>query len=106
MSASEGSAKVAAGSRGGAATGPPLIAFVYLAVTGLSWAGSWPPMKLALGAAPPLSMMPAAIAGQVLTLTPIGGFVLSLMIFGGTLTLDVVVAIALIIIGIFVTLQR
>ena len=41
-----------------------------------------------------LSMMPAAMAGQVLTLTPIGGFVLSLMMFGGTLSLDVVVSIA------------
>ena len=53
-----------------------------------------------------LSMMPAAIAGQVLTLTPIGGFVLSLVIFGGTLTLDVVASIALIMVGIFVTLRR
>ena len=52
------------------------------------------------------SMMPAAIAGQVLTLTPIGGFVLSLLIFGGTLTLDVVASIALIMVGIFVTLRR
>jgi drug/metabolite transporter (DMT)-like permease len=53
-----------------------------------------------------LSMMPAATAGQVLTLTPIGGFILSLLIFGGTLTLDVTVSIVLIIAGIFVTLRR
>jgi drug/metabolite transporter (DMT)-like permease len=53
-----------------------------------------------------LSMMPAAMAGQVLTLTPIGGFVLSLLIFGGTLGGDVVVSIALIVTGIFVTLRR
>jgi drug/metabolite transporter (DMT)-like permease len=53
-----------------------------------------------------LSMMPAAMAGQVLTLTPIGGFVLSLLIFGGTLTLDVAVSIPLIMAGIFVTLRR
>jgi drug/metabolite transporter (DMT)-like permease len=53
-----------------------------------------------------LSMMPAATAGQVLTLTPIGGFVLSLAIFGGTLSIDVVVSIVLIIGGIFVTLRR
>ena len=53
-----------------------------------------------------LSMMPAAMAGQVLTLTPIGGFVLSLLIFGGTLTLDVAVSIVLIMAGIFVTLRR
>jgi drug/metabolite transporter (DMT)-like permease len=53
-----------------------------------------------------LSMMPAALAGQVLTLTPVGGFVLSLLIFGGSLTVDVAVSIALIVAGIFVTLRR
>jgi drug/metabolite transporter (DMT)-like permease len=53
-----------------------------------------------------LSMIPAATAGQVLTLTPIGGFALSLVIFGGTLSLDVVISIALIVGGIFVTLRR
>jgi drug/metabolite transporter (DMT)-like permease len=53
-----------------------------------------------------LSMMPAAMAGQVLTLTPIGGFALSTLIFGGTLTLDVVISIVLIVAGIFVTLRR
>jgi drug/metabolite transporter (DMT)-like permease len=53
-----------------------------------------------------LSMMPAATAGQVLTLTPIGGFVLSAMLFGGTVTLDVAISIALIVFGIFVTLRR
>src|SRR4029077_12519159 len=35
-----------------------------------------------------LSMMPAATAGQVLMLTPIGGFVLSTLIFGGAVTAD------------------
>jgi drug/metabolite transporter (DMT)-like permease len=53
-----------------------------------------------------LSMMPAATAGQVLTLTPIGGFVLSTMIFGGSVTLNVAVSIVLIVAGIFVTLRR
>jgi len=53
-----------------------------------------------------LSMMPAATAGQVLTLTPIGGFVLSMLIFGGRPTADVVASIALIAGGIFVTLRR
>jgi drug/metabolite transporter (DMT)-like permease len=53
-----------------------------------------------------LSLMPATMAGQVLTLTPIGGFVLSLLIFGGTLTTDVIVSIVLIVAGIFVTLRR
>ena len=53
-----------------------------------------------------LSMMPAAMAGQVLTLTPVGGFILSTLIFGGALTLDVLVSIILIVAGIFVTLRR
>ena len=51
-------------------------------------------------------MMPAAIAGQVLTLTPIGGFLLSELTFGGTITAEVVLSILLIVGGIFVTLQR
>jgi len=53
-----------------------------------------------------LSMMPAATAGQVLTLTPVGGFVLSVLLFGGAVTLDVALSIALIVAGIFVTLRR
>ena len=39
-------------------------------------------------------MMPAAVAGQVLALTPIGGFLLSTLIFGGAVTGDVVSATA------------
>ena len=53
-----------------------------------------------------LSMMPAATAGQVLMLTPIGGFVLSTLIFGGAVTGDVLLSDALIVGGIFVTLRR
>jgi len=53
-----------------------------------------------------LSMMPAATAGQVLTLTPIGGFVLSTVLFGGAVTIDVAISIVLIVAGIFVTLRR
>ncbi len=53
-----------------------------------------------------LSIMPAAMAGQVLTLTPIGGFVLSTLIFGGVVTADVALSIALIVSGILVTLRR
>src|SRR5215469_11790826 len=53
-----------------------------------------------------LSIMPAATAGQVLTLTPVGGFVLSKLIFGGTVTADIVLSIVLIVGGIFVTLRR
>jgi drug/metabolite transporter (DMT)-like permease len=52
-----------------------------------------------------LSMMPAATAGQVVTLTPIGGFVLSILIFGGTVTADAAVSIALILLGIAITLR-
>jgi drug/metabolite transporter (DMT)-like permease len=53
-----------------------------------------------------LSMMPAATAGQVLTLTPVGGFVISLLLFGGRLSADLVVSIVLIVVGMFVTLRR
>jgi drug/metabolite transporter (DMT)-like permease len=45
-----------------------------------------------------LSMMPAATAGQVLMLTPIGGC--------GAVTADVLLSVALIVGGIFVTPRR
>jgi drug/metabolite transporter (DMT)-like permease len=96
---------------------PPVAAIVMIASPGPV---HWSPMLLAIVLyncivttalgyffwGKVLSMMPAAMAGQVLTLTPIGGFVLSLLIFGGSLTLDVIVSIGLIIAGIFVTLRR
>ena len=50
-------------------------------------------------------MMPAAVAGQVLALTPIGGFLLSMLIFGGAVTGDVVLSIVLIVAGIILTLR-
>jgi drug/metabolite transporter (DMT)-like permease len=53
-----------------------------------------------------LSLMPAATAGQVLTLTPVGGFVLATAIFGGAVSWDVAISIVLIVAGIFVTLRR
>lgn len=53
-----------------------------------------------------LSVMPAATAGQVMTLTPVGGFVLSTWLFGGAITPDVVISIVLIVAGIVVTLRR
>ncbi len=40
-----------------------------------------------------LSVMPAGVAGQVMALTPVGGFLLSVAIFGGEITADVVVSI-------------
>jgi drug/metabolite transporter (DMT)-like permease len=52
-----------------------------------------------------LAVMPAAVAGQVLALTPIGGFLLSIAIFGGTVTGDVVFSVVLIVAGIALTLR-
>src|SRR5437763_4832139 len=53
-----------------------------------------------------LTAMPAATAGQVLALTPVGGFLISTAIFGGAVTLDVMLAVALIVAGIILTLRR
>jgi len=53
-----------------------------------------------------LAMMSPVMAGQVLTLTPIGGFFLSTMIFGGEITVDVVASILLIAVGLVLTLRR
>jgi drug/metabolite transporter (DMT)-like permease len=52
-----------------------------------------------------LTMMPAAVAGQVVALTPIGGFLLSTVIFGGAVTGEVVLGIVLIVAGIILTLR-
>jgi drug/metabolite transporter (DMT)-like permease len=52
-----------------------------------------------------LTAMPATTAGQVLALTPVGGFLLSTAIFGGAVTADVVASIGLIIAGIILTLR-
>jgi drug/metabolite transporter (DMT)-like permease len=53
-----------------------------------------------------LAVMPPAVAGQVLTLTPIIGFLLSGVIFGGAITADIVGGILLIAIGLVLTLRR
>src|SRR5216683_6117130 len=53
-----------------------------------------------------LAMMSPVMAGQVLTLTPICGFFLSTMIFGGAITVDVVASILLIALGLVLTLRR
>ena len=50
-------------------------------------------------------MMPAAVDGQVLAPPPIGGFLLSTLIFGGAVTGDVVLSILLIVAGIILTLR-
>jgi drug/metabolite transporter (DMT)-like permease len=52
-----------------------------------------------------LTVMSPAVAGQVLTLTPISGFLLSTLIFGGEVTLDIVTGILLIAIGLVLTLR-
>jgi drug/metabolite transporter (DMT)-like permease len=53
-----------------------------------------------------LTMMPAAVAGQVLALTPIGGFLLSIAMFGGAVDGETVASIVLIVAGIVLTLRR
>jgi drug/metabolite transporter (DMT)-like permease len=52
-----------------------------------------------------LSMMPAAVAGQVLALTPVGGFLLSIAMFGGAIGGSMIASIALIVGGILLTLR-
>jgi drug/metabolite transporter (DMT)-like permease len=52
-----------------------------------------------------LAVLPAGVAGQVMALTPVGGFLLSAAIFGGAITLDVIVSIFLIVAGIILTLR-
>jgi drug/metabolite transporter (DMT)-like permease len=52
-----------------------------------------------------LAVMSPAVAGQVLTLTPISGFLLSTLIFGGAITLDIVAGILLIATGLVLTLR-
>lgn len=52
-----------------------------------------------------LSELPAAVAGQVTALTPVFGFLLAAAIFGGEVTPDVVAAVALIVLGIILTLR-
>jgi drug/metabolite transporter (DMT)-like permease len=52
-----------------------------------------------------LSVLPAGVAGQVMALTPIGGFLLSAAVFGGAVTQDVILSIVLIVAGIILTLR-
>jgi drug/metabolite transporter (DMT)-like permease len=53
-----------------------------------------------------LTAMSAAVAGQVLALTPVGGYLLSLALFGGTFSVSIAISIALIVGGIVLTLRR
>jgi drug/metabolite transporter (DMT)-like permease len=52
-----------------------------------------------------LAVMSPAVAGQVLTLTPISGFLLSTLIFGGAITLEISAGILLIATGLVLTLR-
>jgi drug/metabolite transporter (DMT)-like permease len=52
-----------------------------------------------------LSVMPAGVAGQFTALTPVGGFLIATAIFGGAVTTDVALSIALIVAGIVLTLR-
>ena len=52
-----------------------------------------------------LAVLSAAVAGQVMALTPVGGFLLSAAMFGGAVTLDIVASIVLIVAGIALTLR-
>ena len=52
-----------------------------------------------------LSVMSAGVAGQVMALTPVGGFLLATALFGGTVTVDVIASIGLIVAGIILTLR-
>lgn len=52
-----------------------------------------------------LSVMPAGVAGQVMALTPVLGFLIATGIFGGSVTGDVALSIALIVAGIMLTLR-
>lgn len=52
-----------------------------------------------------LAVLPAGVAGQVTALTPIGGFLLSTAIFGGAVTADIALSLALIVAGIVLTLR-
>jgi drug/metabolite transporter (DMT)-like permease len=52
-----------------------------------------------------LAVMPAGTAGQVMALTPVGGFLISTALFGGAVTADVALSIGLIVAGIILTLR-
>jgi drug/metabolite transporter (DMT)-like permease len=52
-----------------------------------------------------IAAMPAAVAGQFVALTPVGGFLLSTAMFGGALTADIGISVGLIVAGIILTLR-
>jgi len=50
--------------------GLPGVAFVYLGVIIISWAGNWPLMKLALGQVPPLVFVLFRLIGSLALIAP------------------------------------
>ena len=50
--------------------GPPRVAYLYLAVIVVTWAGNWPLMKLALVDAPPMVFVLLRLVGTVALLAP------------------------------------
>lgn len=88
----------------GAALGPIRWSLGLVAILAYNWV-----VTTALGYflwSKVLTMMPAAIAGQVVALTPIGGFLLSIAMFGGAVDDETFASIALIVGGIVLTLRR
>jgi hypothetical protein len=55
---------------GARTTEAPPLAFVYLAVMIISWAGNWPLMKLALGQLPPLLFVLLRLIGSLILIAP------------------------------------
>ena len=52
-----------------------------------------------------LAVLPAAVAGQVMAITPVGGFLLSAFLFGGAVTPGIIGSLVLIVGGIALTLR-
>ena len=55
---------------GARTTEAPPLAFVYLAVMIISWAGNWPLMKLALGQLPPILFVLLRLVGSLVLIAP------------------------------------
>src|SRR5439155_15761265 len=60
----------ALGAGEGSFRGPPRVAYLYLAVIVVTWAGNWPLMKLALADAPPVVFVLLRLVGTVALLAP------------------------------------
>jgi hypothetical protein len=69
MTLSDRSTRAAPGA-GRAASPIPLIAFVYLGIIVLTWAGNWPLMKLALGQVSPLKFVLLRLVGGLVLIAP------------------------------------